>query len=26
LQFHTAGGEPGPELSAWESNRYFELP
>lgn len=26
LQFHTAGGEPGPELSSWESRRYFELP
>lgn len=26
LQFHTAGGEPGPELSSWESHRYFELP
>lgn len=26
LQFHTAGGVPGPELSSWESHRYFELP
>jgi glutamine synthetase len=26
LQFHTAGGVPGPALSTWESNRYFELP
>jgi glutamine synthetase len=26
LQFHTAGGEPGPQLSSWESHRYFELP
>ncbi|CAN5168585.1 type I glutamate--ammonia ligase [soil metagenome] len=26
LQFHTAGGEPGPALSSWESHRYFELP
>ncbi|MFC8760557.1 glutamine synthetase family protein [Streptomyces sp. NPDC057193] len=26
MQFHTAGGDPSAELSAWESARYFELP
>lgn len=26
MQFHTAGGDPFTELSAWESNRYFEFP
>ncbi|WP_406864228.1 glutamine synthetase [Streptomyces sp. HUAS MG47] len=26
MQFHTAGGDPFAELSAWESHRYFELP
>lgn len=25
LQFHTTGGDPGPEVSAWELRRYFEL-
>jgi glutamine synthetase len=26
MQFHTTGGDPDAELSAWELERYFELP
>jgi glutamine synthetase len=26
MAFHTGGGDPAAELSAWESARYFELP
>lgn len=26
MEFHTKGGDPFDELSAWESNRYFEFP
>ncbi|SFW86327.1 glutamine synthetase family protein [Amycolatopsis australiensis] len=26
MEFHTKGGDPFADLSAWESNRYFELP
>ncbi len=26
MEFHTKGGDPLAELSAWESRRYFEFP
>jgi glutamine synthetase len=26
MEFHTKGGDPFAELSAWESERYFEFP
>lgn len=26
MEFHTKGGDPFADLSAWESNRYFEFP